>query len=89
MAFLNVAPWDPSSTTPAPASDPAAQESAQYDALFTGSFSVLDFIETGRPSIEQSAGGQPSLGRRDELRHAARGLALQARGRRPSTRRPA
>jgi hypothetical protein len=60
MTLLNVAPWDPSSAAPAPASDPAAQESAQYDQLFSGSFSDLDFMVTGRPSIEQSAGGQPS-----------------------------
>jgi len=60
MAFLNVAPWDPSSSAPAPQSDPAAQESAQYDALFGGSFSSLDFVVAGRTSIEQSAGGQPA-----------------------------
>ena len=60
MAFLNVPPWDPSGYAPAPASDPAAQESAQYDALFGGAFSSLDFVVTGRPSIERSAGGQPA-----------------------------
>ena len=60
MAFLNVAPWDPAAYAPAPASDPAAQESAQYDALFDGAFSSLDFVVTGRTSIEQSAGGQPA-----------------------------
>jgi len=60
MAFLNVAAWDPSSYAPAPASDPAAQESAQYDALFGGVFSSLDFTVDGRTSIEQSAGGQPA-----------------------------
>jgi len=60
MAFLNVTPWDPSATAPAPASDPAAQESAQYDTLFTGSFSILDFIELGRISFEQAEGGQDS-----------------------------
>jgi hypothetical protein len=60
MAFLNVAPWDPSAYAPAPASDPAAQESAQYDALFGGAFSSLDFVVAGRTSIEQSAGGQPA-----------------------------
>ena len=60
MAFLNVTAWDPSSYAPAPAGDPAAQESAQYDALFGGAFSSLDFTVDGRTSIEQSAGGQPA-----------------------------
>jgi hypothetical protein len=58
MAFLNVTPWDPSSTTPAPAGEPAAQEAAQYNVLFSGSFSIMDFIELGRVSIEQADGGQ-------------------------------
>lgn len=58
MAFLNVPAWDPSASAPAAASDPVAQESAQYDALFGGSFSTMDFIVTGRVSIEQAAGGQ-------------------------------
>ena len=58
MAFLNVTPWDPSSTTPAAANDPAAQEAAEYDVLFSGSFSIMDFIEEGRVSIEQADGGQ-------------------------------
>jgi hypothetical protein len=58
MAFLNVTPWDPSSATPAPASSPAAQEAAQYDVMFGGGFSIIDFIELGRVSIEQADGGQ-------------------------------
>ena len=58
MAFLNVTPWDPSSTTPAPGAEPAAQEAAQYNVLFSGSFSIMDFIELGRVSIEQADGGQ-------------------------------
>ena len=58
MAFLNVTPWDPSSAAPAPASSPAAQEAAQYDALFGGAFNIMDFIELGRISIEQADGGQ-------------------------------
>ncbi len=58
MAFLNVTPWDPSATAPAPANDPGAQESAQYDTFFTGSFSILDFIELGRISFEQAENGQ-------------------------------
>jgi len=57
LAFINVPTWDPSQTAPAPASDPAAQEAAQYDVEFTGSFSTLDFIESGRVSIDQADGG--------------------------------
>jgi hypothetical protein len=58
LAFLNAAPWDPSATAPASASDPAAQESAQYNLEFTGAFSILDFIEIlGRPAIDQADGG--------------------------------
>jgi hypothetical protein len=57
LAFINVPPWDPSQAAPAPASDPAAQEAAQYDVEFTGSFSTLDFIESARPSIDQADGG--------------------------------
>jgi hypothetical protein len=57
MAFINVPPWDASQAAPPPASDPAAQEAAQYQVEFTGSFSTLDFIESGRPSIDQAAGG--------------------------------
>ena len=51
LAFLNAAPWDPSAAAPTPASDPAAQESAQYDLEFTGAFSILDFIELGRAEV--------------------------------------
>jgi hypothetical protein len=58
MAFLNVTPWDPSAATPAPASAPAAQEAAQYNVLFTGALSIMDFIELGRISIDQADGGQ-------------------------------
>ncbi len=57
MAFINVPAWDASQAAPPPASDPAAQESAQYEVEFTGSFSTLDFIESGRPAIDQAAGG--------------------------------
>jgi len=57
LAFLNVPTWDPSQAAPAPANDPAAQEAAQYDVEFTGSFSTLDFIEAGRVSIDQADGG--------------------------------
>jgi hypothetical protein len=57
MAFINVPPWDAGQAAPPPPSDPAAQEAAQYQVEFTGSFSTLDFIESGRPSIDQAAGG--------------------------------
>jgi hypothetical protein len=57
LAFLNAAPWDPSAAAPAPGSDPAAQEAAQYNLEFTGAFSILDFIELGRASIDQADGG--------------------------------
>jgi hypothetical protein len=57
LAFLNAAPWDPSAAAPAPDGDPAAQESAQYDLEFSGAFSILDFIELGRASIDQADGG--------------------------------
>jgi pimeloyl-ACP methyl ester carboxylesterase len=55
MAYINVFPWASGQT--APATDPAAQEAAQYQVEFTGSFSTLDFIEFARPSVEQAAGG--------------------------------
>jgi pimeloyl-ACP methyl ester carboxylesterase len=57
MAFINVPPWAASQAAPPPPSDPAAQEAAQYDVEFTGSFSTLGFIEYARPSIDQAAGG--------------------------------
>ena len=47
LAFLNAIPWDPGAAAPAPDSDPAAQEAAQYDVEFSGPFSILDFIELG------------------------------------------
>ena len=57
LAFLNAAPWDPAAAAPATGSDPAAQEAAQYNLEFTGTFSILDFIELGRASIDQADGG--------------------------------
>lgn len=57
LAFLNAAPWDPSAAAPAVGSDPAAQEAAQYDLEFSGTLSILDFIELGRASIDQADGG--------------------------------
>jgi hypothetical protein len=62
MAFLNVPAWDSTAATPAPVpgSDPAAQEAAQYANEFGGAFSIMDFIELGRPSIDQADGGSAS-----------------------------
>lgn len=57
MAFLNVPPWSAAMSSPAPADDPAAQESAQFQVEFAGAFTALDFIEFARPSIDQAAGG--------------------------------
>ena len=57
LAFINTPPWDGSQAAPPPPSDPAAQEAAQYQVEFTGAFSTLDFIEAGRPSIDQADGG--------------------------------
>jgi len=59
MAFINVPAWD-SSQAPPPATDPAAQEAAQYNVEFTGAFSTIDFIELGRPAIDAADGGQAS-----------------------------
>lgn len=53
LAFLNA---EDGLATPA-LPDPATLEADQYEAEFTGSFSTLDFIEEGRPSIDQAAGG--------------------------------
>jgi hypothetical protein len=58
MAFLNVPAWDPGDYQPAPANEPGAEEQAQYNALMDDSNNVIDFIEGGRESIEQAAGGQ-------------------------------
>ena len=57
LAFLNAIPWDPGAAAPAPDSDPAAQEAAQYDVEFSGPFSILDFIELGRAGSIQADGG--------------------------------
>jgi hypothetical protein len=58
MAFLNVTPWNPADPAPVPGSDPVSQEAAQYNVMFGGAFNIMDFIELGRISIEQAAGGQ-------------------------------
>ena len=59
MAFLDVPTWAPGQAMPAPG-DYAAQEQQQFDIQFSGAFTTMDFIESGRPSIEQAAGGNPS-----------------------------
>ena len=59
MAFFNVPDWNPADSSPAAASDPAAQESAQYAALMDESTDVINFYQGGRESIEQAAAGQP------------------------------
>lgn len=56
LAFLNAEDGLASPVLP----DPATLEADQYQAEFTGSFSTLDFIESGRPSIEQADGGNAS-----------------------------
>jgi hypothetical protein len=59
MAFLNVSTWAPGQQMPAP-HDYAAQEQQQYDVQFGGPFTTMDFVEFGRPWIEQAAGGNGS-----------------------------
>jgi hypothetical protein len=58
FAFLNEPASAPGLPTP-PANDPAAFEAAQYAGAVTA-FPILNFIEFGRPWIEQSAGGNGS-----------------------------
>lgn len=52
-AYLNLPDWAPGQNPPA-ADDPSGQEAQQYDWMAAGQ---LDFIITGRYSIEQAAGG--------------------------------
>jgi pimeloyl-ACP methyl ester carboxylesterase len=59
MAFLNVPTWAPGQPMP-PVDDYAAQEQQQFDIQFSGAFTTMDFIESGRPWIEQAAGGNAS-----------------------------
>jgi hypothetical protein len=59
MAFMNVATWAPGQPMPTPG-DFAAQEQQQYDVQFGGAFTTMDFVESGRPWIEQAAGGNGS-----------------------------
>jgi hypothetical protein len=59
MAFLNVPTWAPGQAMPA-ADDYVAQEQQQFEIQFSGAFTTMDFIESGRPWIEQAAGGNGS-----------------------------
>jgi pimeloyl-ACP methyl ester carboxylesterase len=59
MAFMNVPTWAPGQPMPA-AEDYAAQEQQQFAIQFSGAFTTMDFIESGRPWIEQAAGGNGS-----------------------------
>jgi hypothetical protein len=59
MAFMNVSSWAPGQPMPAPG-DYAAQEEQQYAVQFGGAFTTMDFVESGRPWIEQAAGGNGS-----------------------------
>jgi hypothetical protein len=59
MAFLNVPTWAPGQPMPG-RNDYAAQEQQQYDFQFGGAFTTMDFVESGRPWIEQAAGGNGS-----------------------------
>jgi hypothetical protein len=59
MAFMNVSTWAPGEPMPTPG-DYEAQERQQYDVQFSGAFTTMDFVESGRPWIEQAAGGNGS-----------------------------
>jgi hypothetical protein len=59
MAFLNVSTWAPGEQMPA-GTDYAGQEQEQYDVEFTSGFTTMDFVEFGRPYIEEAAGGNGS-----------------------------
>ncbi len=63
MAYMNVATWAPGETMPAPHDYPA-QEQQQYDVQFKPAAppisTTMDFVEFGRPYIEQAAGGNGS-----------------------------
>jgi hypothetical protein len=59
MAFMNVSPWAPGQPMPG-AHDYDAQEQGQFDVQFSGGFTTMDFVEFGRPYIEQAAGGNGS-----------------------------
>jgi hypothetical protein len=59
MALMNVSPWAPGQPMPG-AHDYDAQEQGQFDVQFSGAFTTMDFVEFGRPYIEQAAGGNGS-----------------------------
>jgi hypothetical protein len=63
MAFMNVSRWAPGQQMP-PRGDYAAQEQQQYDVQFSPGpppiSTTMDFVEFGRPYIEQAAGGNGS-----------------------------
>jgi hypothetical protein len=59
MAFMNVSPWAPGQPMPG-AHDYDAQEQGQFAVEFGGGFTTMDFVEFGRPYIEQAAGGNGS-----------------------------
>ena len=65
MSLMNVSTWAPGQTMPAP-NDYNGQEQQQYQVEFaksgppTGIQTTMDFVEFGRPWIEQAAGGNPS-----------------------------
>jgi hypothetical protein len=57
LAFLNVMPWLSTATAPVPGSNPAGQESAQYNTLFAPSFNILEYVELVLVSTDQADGG--------------------------------
>ncbi|MBV8947095.1 MAG: hypothetical protein JOZ95_16835 [Solirubrobacterales bacterium] len=65
MSLMNVSTWAPGQTMPAP-NDYNGQEQQQYQVEFaksgpaTGIQTTMDFVEFGRPWIEQAAGGNPN-----------------------------
>jgi hypothetical protein len=64
MAFMNVATWAPGQTMPGP-HDYDQQERQQYAVQFgipstAPPLSAMEFVEFGRPYIEQAAGGNGS-----------------------------
>jgi hypothetical protein len=67
MSLMNVSTWAPGQSMPAP-HDYAGQESQQYAVEFgqtgptipTQIQTTMDFVEFGRPWIEQAAGGNPA-----------------------------
>ena len=65
MSLMNVADWPPGQAMPSPFNF-AAQEQGQYDIEFAPSGAAspiqttMDFVEFGRPYIEQASGGNAS-----------------------------